>query len=168
MLKDITKARRDRLRNPVYLEAYLQDHLRLGPDEFRIALREAVLSQPGGVAEVSRRIGLARTGLYKALSPTGNPSYRTVSRVLDALGMRTLITHQKVRGARSQRKLDSAKTSIESGGEQHNKSAHKPVGQETQKPQIVRKSRILPGSGKGIFVMTDDFDAPLPEFGEYM
>jgi probable addiction module antidote protein len=168
MRNDLTKARRNRLRNPVHLEAYLQDHLRMGPDEFRIALREAVLSQPGGVAEVSRRIGLARTGLYKALSTTGNPSYRTVYQVLEALGMRTVITQQEVRRARSRRKMEKTKTYIEIGGEQHDKSAQKPVGQETQNSQKVRRSRILPGSGKGIFVMADDFDAPLPEFGEYM
>jgi hypothetical protein len=30
------------------------------------------------------------------------------------------------------------------------------------------KAPILPGSGKGLFVMANDFDDPLPEFSEYM
>ena len=78
MPNDITTVQRDQLRNPKYLEAYLRDHYRTGPEEFRIALREAVLSQDGGFAGLSRRTGLARTGLYKALSASGNPSYYTV------------------------------------------------------------------------------------------
>lgn len=33
-----------------------------------------------------RETGITRDGLYKALSPTGNPSFATVQKVIRALG----------------------------------------------------------------------------------
>ncbi len=157
---------RDQLRDPAYLETYLQDHLRKGPDEFRVALREAVLSQPGGVAGISRRIGVARTGLYKALSATGNPSYLTVYRILEALGMSSMIIRRKALHPRRRKTMEEAKTPNEAG-RQHD-AGQTPKGRKTQKLQEKQKGRIMPGSGKGIFVMRDDFDAPLQEFSDYM
>ena len=164
MSKDIRKVQRDQLRNPKYLEVYLRDHYRKGPEEFRFALREAVLSQDGGFAALSRRTGLARAGLYKALSAHGNPSYRTVYQVLDALGMRTVVAKKEI-PVRRQKSMEQTKTYVEIADEEHGKGAKGPAVQEAQKAQM---PRILPGSAKGLFVMADDFDAPLPEFSEYM
>src|SRR5579872_1200966 len=158
MLKEGAPVQRDLLRDPKYLEVYLQDHHRKGPAEFRLALREAILSQKGGLAAFARRAGLGRTGLYKALSAGGNPSHQTIDQVLDALGMRTVIARKEGRRAGRERAMDQTKG--------HAKSAQKPVAQEVQKAQETQKNRILPGSGKGLFVMADDFDAPLPEFSE--
>lgn len=137
MPKQTTMVRQDRLRDRRQLATYLQDQLRKGPEEFRLALREAVLSQAGGVSGLARRTGLARTGLYKALSAKGNPSYATIQRVLGALGLNTVIA------------LEAPSSTV-------------PEPPKTPKP------RILPGSAKGLFVMAEDFDDPLPEFGEYM
>ncbi|MEP6757541.1 MAG: hypothetical protein ABJA67_18720 [Chthonomonadales bacterium] len=150
MPKDIMTINRDQLRDPVYLKTFLQDHHLKGPEEFRIALREAVLSQAGGFAELSRRTGLARTGLYKALSAHGNPSYRTVYQILEALGMSTVITSKEIRPS-GRRVTKTPKTNMND--------------QNTNK---VTKPRILPGSAKGVFVMSEDFDAPLSEFSEYI
>ena len=165
MLKDVITVRRDDLRDPEVLADYLQDHLRRGPDEFRIALREAVLAQAGGVSGLSRRTGLARTGLYKALSANGNPSYRTVSQVLDALGMETIITPRVIGGAGRQGTMEQTKTASEIVQTQNSNEA---IGEDVQEAPEETKQRILPGSGRGLFVMADDFDAPLPEFSEYM
>ena len=41
-----------------------------------------------GMAVVAETAGLTRESLYKALSPTGNPEFRTVVKVLAALGLR--------------------------------------------------------------------------------
>ena len=40
-----------------------------------------------GMAQVARELGLDRKGLYKSLAPDGNPSFRTVFRLLDLLGL---------------------------------------------------------------------------------
>ena len=164
MAKDFKTVRRSQLRSPKYLETYLRNNYRKGPEEFRIALREAVLSQEGGFVELSRRTGLARTGLYKALSAKGNPSYRTVHQVLDALGVSTILA-VNAPPTRRQKKLEHMKTYIEIADKQQSKDVKGKVVQEAQKAP---KTHILPGSGKGLFVMADDFDAPLPEFSEHM
>ncbi|MFK5636104.1 MULTISPECIES: addiction module antidote protein [unclassified Ornithinimicrobium] len=40
------------------------------------------------MSELARRVGLSRDGLYKALSDQGNPTWSTVLRVCDALGLK--------------------------------------------------------------------------------
>lgn len=38
--------------------------------------------------QLARKTGITRDGLYKALSPTGNPSFAAVQKVVRALGYR--------------------------------------------------------------------------------
>lgn len=40
------------------------------------------------MTQLAKEIGTTRDGLYKALSPTGNPSFDTVQKVVRAFGMR--------------------------------------------------------------------------------
>ncbi len=57
---------------------------------------------------IARVTGLGRAGLYKALSPEGNPEFVTVTKVLKALGLRLSVLlpgriggeRQKCRGNR--------------------------------------------------------------------
>ncbi|MNL72049.1 hypothetical protein D3C87_1972950 [compost metagenome] len=42
----------------------------------------------GGLALVAQEAGITREALYRALSPTGNPTLKTLLAVLHALGMR--------------------------------------------------------------------------------
>ena len=39
-----------------------------------------------GMAEIAREAGITREGLYKALSPNGNPTFSTVWNILHAIG----------------------------------------------------------------------------------
>lgn len=41
-----------------------------------------------GMAEIARHSGLSRESLYRALSPSGNPEFGTILKVLKALGLR--------------------------------------------------------------------------------
>lgn len=41
-----------------------------------------------GMTQLSRETGITRDGLYKALSPTGNPSFDTVRKVVKAFGLK--------------------------------------------------------------------------------
>jgi probable addiction module antidote protein len=41
-----------------------------------------------GMTQLAAKTGITRDGLYKALSPDGNPSFRTVQKVLAALGLK--------------------------------------------------------------------------------
>jgi probable addiction module antidote protein len=46
------------------------------------------IARSKGMARLARELNLDRKGLYKALSQEGNPSFITVSKVLDKLGFR--------------------------------------------------------------------------------
>lgn len=69
------------------LSAYLNAALEDGdPAVLSAALGD--IARASGMTKLSRETGITRDGLYKALSPTGNPSFATVKKVLDALGMK--------------------------------------------------------------------------------
>jgi len=71
-----------------YLKAALEE---LDDPEHRaaglLALRD-VAEAYGGLAVVAKEAGITREALYRALSPTGNPTLRTLLAVLNVVGMR--------------------------------------------------------------------------------
>jgi probable addiction module antidote protein len=46
------------------------------------------IARSKGMSEIARELNLDRVGLYKSLSPRGNPSFKTVYKLLDNLGFR--------------------------------------------------------------------------------
>ena len=46
------------------------------------------IARARGKSQLARDTGLAREGLYKALSPEGNPEFATVMKVIKALGLK--------------------------------------------------------------------------------
>jgi probable addiction module antidote protein len=69
-----------------YLDAVLEDG---DPELLRAALGD--IAKAKGMTEIARAAGLGRANLYKALSPSGNPEFATVAKVLRALGLRLTI-----------------------------------------------------------------------------
>lgn len=55
------------------------------PDAFLQALGDVARAR--GIGEIAKETGLARTNLYRVLAPGSNPSYHTLRRVMDALGV---------------------------------------------------------------------------------
>lgn len=65
--------------------AYLNAALEVGdPSLFAAALGD--IARARGMTQLAKETGITRDGLYKALSPTGNPSFATVQKVVKALG----------------------------------------------------------------------------------
>ena len=65
-----------------------------GESAFRMALRHVVEAQ-GGMALVAERAKVSRESLYRALSPKGNPTLRTMTAVIKATGVHFRdLTHQ--------------------------------------------------------------------------
>lgn len=46
------------------------------------------IARARGMSQLARDTGLAREGLYKALSPEGNPEFSTIMKVVKALGLK--------------------------------------------------------------------------------
>lgn len=57
-----------------------------GETTLLMALRHVVKAQ-GGMAVVAERAKLSRESLYRALSPKGNPTLRTMTAVIKATGL---------------------------------------------------------------------------------
>jgi probable addiction module antidote protein len=47
-----------------------------------------VAAKARGMSDIARQTGLSRESLYKALSGEGHPQFETITRVLQALGLR--------------------------------------------------------------------------------
>ena len=66
-----------------YLNAVLEDG-----DTSMIAAALGDIARAKGMTQLSKETGITRDGLYKALSPTGNPSFDTVQKVVKAFGLK--------------------------------------------------------------------------------
>ena len=64
-----------------YLNAALEDG---DPSLVSAALGDVARAR--GMTQLARETGITRDGLYKALSPSGNPSFATVQKVVRAFG----------------------------------------------------------------------------------
>jgi probable addiction module antidote protein len=66
-----------------YLNAALEDG-----DPALITAALGDVARAKGMTQLSKETGITRDGLYKALSPTGNPSFDTVCKVIKAFGLK--------------------------------------------------------------------------------
>ena len=66
-----------------YLNAALEDG-----DPALVSAALGDIARARGMTQLAKDTGITRDGLYKALSPTGNPSFSTVHKVVRALGYR--------------------------------------------------------------------------------
>lgn len=66
-----------------YLNAALEDG-----DTSVIATALGNIARAKGMTQLAKETGITRDGLYKALSPTGNPSFDTVQKVVKAFGLK--------------------------------------------------------------------------------
>lgn len=69
----------------LYLDACVEDDPGDG-SLIRAALGD--IARAKGMSQLARDTGLAREGLYKALSAEGNPEFSTVMKVIKALGLK--------------------------------------------------------------------------------
>ena len=72
----------------LYLEACIEE---AGDDPSFIVHALGVVARAKNMSQLARDTGLTREGLYKALSPDGNPTFATVAKVAKALGFKLSI-----------------------------------------------------------------------------
>jgi probable addiction module antidote protein len=66
-----------------YLDAALEDG-----DPAVIVAVVGDIARAKGMSQIAREAGLGRESLYKALSPSGNPEFATILKVVRALGLK--------------------------------------------------------------------------------
>ena len=77
----------DHLETEEDIRAYLDAALELGDPALVVAVLGDI-ARAKGMTQIAHDTGLGRESLYKALSPTGNPEFATILKVVGALGLR--------------------------------------------------------------------------------
>lgn len=72
----------------LYLEACIEES---GDDPALLIHALGVIARARNISQLARDTGLSREGLYKALSPEGNPTFATVAKVAKALGFKLTV-----------------------------------------------------------------------------
>ena len=67
----------------LFLAAIFEDS-----DPKLIAAALGIVARAKGMTEIAQKSGVTREALYKALSETGDPKLSTLTRIIDALGLR--------------------------------------------------------------------------------
>lgn len=81
------------LANPETAALYLEECLADGDIElFKLALRNVANARLGGMSELAKRTNLGRESLYKTLSGKGNPKLETLTKILEATGLRLSVS----------------------------------------------------------------------------
>ena len=88
----------DHLKTEVDMAAYLEAALE-ERDPALIAAALGDIARAKGMSQVAREAGLGRESLYKALSPTGNPEFGTILKVVTALGLQLHATPATAKSA---------------------------------------------------------------------
>ena len=52
------------------------------------------IARSEGMTKIARSLGMSREGLYHSLSPTGKPSFETVVKLLNLLGLRLSVEYK--------------------------------------------------------------------------
>lgn len=83
--------------DPAFADEYLRAAMEQadqqgGREALLSALRHVAEAQ--GMAQVAERAGIQRESLYRALSPKGNPTLKTLVAVLAAAGLKLAITRR--------------------------------------------------------------------------
>lgn len=88
--------------DPAFADEYLAAALEAigepgGREALLMALRQVAQAQ--GMDAVAARAGIQRESLYRALSPNGNPTLKTLLAILNAAGLRLAVTRAEQREA---------------------------------------------------------------------
>jgi probable addiction module antidote protein len=69
-----------------YLEAVMEEN-----DPSLLAAALGDIARARNMSQLAKEVGMSREGLYKALSGEGNPAFSTISKVVNALGLRLTV-----------------------------------------------------------------------------
>jgi probable addiction module antidote protein len=97
-LKDISETFETDLRDPEFVQVYLEEALQDGVPNFLLALRYVVQANKGMTA-IAQETDLGRESLYKTLSEAGNPNFATIEKILKSLGMKLTIAYEQAANA---------------------------------------------------------------------
>ena len=102
--REIEELRNDREFAVEYLKAALESLD--NPDERggSLLMLRALAEAYGGLGAVAAKAGISRESLYRALSPKGNPTLKTLVAVLKTMGLRLSVAEKQQRERKATKK----------------------------------------------------------------
>ncbi len=92
-MKDYKTSLQERLKDTEYANEYLAEVLANESNEsFLIALKDVIDAREENISKVSEIAGITRQTIYQALSENGNPTFSTITKILDAIGLQLSIS----------------------------------------------------------------------------
>jgi len=85
--RDYEETLTEDLVDPIEAAAYLTACYEDGPEVFRLGLRDVAKAR-GGISKLADETNIAREHLYQIMSEEGNPTFQSLTTVLEALGVR--------------------------------------------------------------------------------
>lgn len=70
----------------------LADHEHRGGS---LLMLRALAEAYGGLAKIAKDAGLSRESLYRSLSPKGNPTFKTLTAIVNAMGLRLSVVEKR-------------------------------------------------------------------------
>ena len=77
----------ENLKNPEEAAGYLTACLEEGPDVFLLGVRDVAKAR-GGMKKLAEDTDLAREALYRMFSEEGDPTFTSISAVIESLGIK--------------------------------------------------------------------------------
>jgi probable addiction module antidote protein len=91
-------------KNPRFREEYINQALQEENEGVRWTMLRNAASATIGFTKLSKASGIQRQSLYKTLSASGNPEYKSVEKILSVLGYRLIAVkagHTKTRAIKA-------------------------------------------------------------------
>lgn len=91
---EVEQLRKDREFAVEYLKVALESLD--NPEELggSLLMLRALAEAYGGLAKVAKHAGISRESLYRSLSPKGNPTFKTLTAIVNAMGLRLSIVEK--------------------------------------------------------------------------
>lgn len=98
------------LRTPEEIADFLEEIFKNYGDEPKTVIKAlGTAARAQGMQKIAKATGLQRQGLYKSLSEDGNPSFETVLKVINAVGMDLMPVRRKAQVTRKKAKSRAQK-----------------------------------------------------------
>jgi len=92
------------LQDPEEAAAYINAAIEEGDESVLLLALRDVVDARGGMGSAAKKASLNRESLYRALGPRGNPKLKSITSLLDVLGLQLGVTPKKIKKTRSARR----------------------------------------------------------------
>lgn len=92
---EVEELRKDRRFAVEYLKVALESLENPEERGASLLMLRALAEAYGGMSAIARQTGMSRESLYRSLSPKGNPTFKTLTAIINAMGLRLSVIEKR-------------------------------------------------------------------------